>query len=303
MFTLAKDGMRPQLEGLWKEAFGDSDAMIKFFFDNKYDPNRCAVYTDKSGRVAAMLHTLPSMITEDNEIIGAQYIYAAATAKRYRGKGVMTALLKYASKLAQARGQVYSILVPANNELFDYYEKRGYKKCFGVRYVYMSRYELETLIKNTDTVAVQGKVYYNTLGTEHIANLRRDVLMEREGYVNWDADAVRYAYNYHSICGGSVLTATNGYEAGYAFYFNNGDEVYVSEFISHIDFAPKMVKALLDNCKGNKFKIRLPAFDGIFNKYGEIKDFGMISDTFGKNPINLLSLDGIHTPYIGLALD
>lgn len=303
MFSLAKDGMRPQLEGLWKEAFHESDALIKFFFDNRYDPNQCAVYTDKSGRVAAMLHTLPAMITEDNEILGIQYIYGAATAERYRNRGVMSALLKYASKLAQARGQVYSVLVPANKELFGYYEKQGYKTCFGVRYVYMSRYELETLIKNIYPSLMKGKVYYNTLGSEHIFNLRRDVLMEREGYVNWDENAVRYAYNYNSICGGSVLTATNGYEAGYAFYSSDGDEVYVSEFISHIDFAPKMVKALLDNCRENKFKIRLPAFDGIFNKYGEIRDFGMISDAFGKNPINLLSLEGIHTPYIGLALD
>ncbi|MDR1564505.1 MAG: GNAT family N-acetyltransferase [Oscillospiraceae bacterium] len=303
MFSLAKDGMRPQLEELWQIAFNDTPGNIRFFFENRYNPNNCAVYTDKMGNVAAALHMLPASITEDSEILPVQYIYAAATLPQYQGKGVMTSLLVYAERIARARGQEYSILVPAEKPLFKFYENRGYKTCFGYRRVNMTRHELNTIIKTNSGKAAASQVYYNTLQSEHLFNLRRDVLTEHEGYINWDAPAVRYACDYHRLQRGSVITATNGYEAGYALCFDHGETLEISEYISHAEFSVHLIKALLELTDAQYFKIRMPAMDTIFFKYGELVPYGMLKDTTDSNPINLISLSGLHTPYLGLALE
>lgn len=303
MFSLAKDGMRPALESIWKESFDDSDEFIRLFFEKRYNPNHCAVYTDNQGAAAAMLHMLPAYITQDSEIRPVQYIYAAATAEKYRGKGVMTALLTYAEKLTNSKGQRYCALVPGSKELFKYYERRGYQNCFGTRHVYMNRKELATLVKNSRVNLSRSNLYYNTMGIEHIFNLRRDVLTEREGYISWDIGAVGYACEFNSARGGKIITATDGFEAGYAFCHLSGKKVYVSELISHVDFSPYIINLLLKTFPHDNFEICLPAIDGILWQYGEIKPFGMIKDVTGKKPVSLISLENLHTPYLGLALD
>ena len=55
--------------------------------------------------------------------------------------------------------------------------------------------------------------------------------------------------------------------------------------------------------EAEKFVFRLPVYDTFFEKYGEVVDFAMICRNDGKSPVSITTLDGIRTPYLGLALD
>ena len=100
---------------LWQESFGDSEADILYFIDNAKGAE--CLMMDSDGEPASMLYLVDCVV---NGVKG-KYIYAACTAEKYRGKGLMTELLHYSYSL----NYPFICLIPANDGLIDYYTKRG----------------------------------------------------------------------------------------------------------------------------------------------------------------------------------
>ena len=305
MITLARDGMRTDLERIWRACFGDSADYVSYFFDNRYNPNTCIVYVDETvGRPVAMLHMLECSVTEDSEIVPAQYIYAAATRPDHQGKGIMSLLMEYARRYAAARGQKYMILVPGSRELFKFYEKRGFYRCFKHRHVYMSRRDLITLSGyGKQPAAAQSRQKQPALMLSDLHAVRRDMLIDREGFVTWDYKGFKYAAGIHERSGGFITTCADGSDAGYAFCHPVGSSLRISEFITSSGFDAPLVHSILNASRAEQFELRVPVYDEMFASFGEITDFGMISAVSGRKPISLLTLTGTHIPYLGLALD
>ncbi len=113
--------MKADLRRLWKEAFGDTDAFLDSFFETAYSPDRCR-YIMIDGCVAAALYWLDCRC--DGEKLA--YIYAVATAKMHRGKGLCRTLMEDTHTHLKAAGYAGSILVPGEKGLFAMYEKMGY---------------------------------------------------------------------------------------------------------------------------------------------------------------------------------
>lgn len=303
MITLARDGMRPDIERIWKLCFpDDSPEVVRYFFEHRYNPNACIVYIDNiSGRPVAMIHVMDITVTDDCEIKKAQYLYAAATRPDFRGQGIMTKLLSASQKYAEAKGKVYSVLVPSNTSLFRYYEKRGYYRCFQNRVITFSRADLMTLARYK---GYEGKTKTVILGDSELAAHRRDSLIDREGYISWDDKAVAYAMGVHEAEGGRVIALQKGYTAAYAFCLEKEGIVDISEFISPQDMTVSLCRAIIDAYPdAEKFTLRVPVSNEFFAPYGDVADYGMIKSTSGRKPTNLLTLTGKHAPYIGLALD
>jgi len=299
MITLARDGMRGDLEYIWRACFGDPSDYIKFFFDFRYNPNNCAVYIDdESGRAVGMVHMLPASITEDAEAVPIQYIYALATRPDHQGKGIMTALLRFAEGYAARRRQRYMALCPGSRELYRLYEKKGFHRCFSVRKVYMSRQDLLFLSAGADQ-----HFRPRPLQLSDLAAVRRDVLIDREGAVSWDMEAIRYAAGIHAHCGGIVVAGANENAAGYAFCMAHGDSVDVTEFIAQPDYTKQLIMDILKTYPQDGFSLRLPMSDEFFAPFGDVEPIGMIRAVGGKNPVNILTLTGVHLPYLGLPLD
>lgn len=104
---------------LWQEAFGDAkdaiDVCIKHF-------SPYLLLDADSDTVNGMLTLLPVQAEGQK----GRYIYAVATAKRMRRKGVSTRLLDYAKSYIKAQGEQFLVLVPATKALFSFYAKRGF---------------------------------------------------------------------------------------------------------------------------------------------------------------------------------
>ena len=113
----------PQLRNLWKEAFGDTDSFLDKFYSTAFSPYRCLCATVE-GRVCAMAYWF------DCEEYA--YIYAVATARSDRGKGICHALMEKLHSLLAEKGYAGCIVMPGEESLRDFYRGMGYENFGGV---------------------------------------------------------------------------------------------------------------------------------------------------------------------------
>ena len=118
----------PLLRALWQEAFGDSEDFLDSFYSTAFSPDRslCAWVEDN---LASALYWFDCSFGTER----AAYLYAVATAKAYRGRGICSALMENTHQLLKNLGYSLAILVPGTEELFDFYKKMGYEVCSCIR--------------------------------------------------------------------------------------------------------------------------------------------------------------------------
>lgn len=119
---------------LWHEAFGDDEIYINTFLNETDFKLLC--FTD-DGKPVSMLFLLPGEAVSDEIVSKAYYLYAACTLSEYRGRGLMTRLLKEARSYAFKNRASYIFLMPGEESLCEYYFKRGFKcVCFRNEYLF-----------------------------------------------------------------------------------------------------------------------------------------------------------------------
>lgn len=111
---------------LYREAFGDDGEFTRRLFDDFFD---CCHYIKDGGTVAAMLFLLPCELITPDKRRAARYLFAAATAKRMRGKGLMTRLIEKCC----AKCHEFIFLKPADEGLINFYSHRGFVTVRAVR--------------------------------------------------------------------------------------------------------------------------------------------------------------------------
>ena len=119
----------PALKTLYLDCFDESKAAAEVMFGSVLDVS-CAYAAVTSGEIVSALYLLPCEIALDGKTAKAHYLMGACTAHEYRGRGIMKELIAYALDDAKRRGDVFSILEPASESLYDYYAKIGYKEAF-----------------------------------------------------------------------------------------------------------------------------------------------------------------------------
>lgn len=112
----------PGLRGLWQEAFGDSDAFLDSFFSTAMAPSRCFAATE-DGQVAGALYWFDCTCRGEK----VAYLYAVATAKAFRGRGICHALMERTHHHLQEQGYAGTVLVPGEDSLLAFYGKMGYE--------------------------------------------------------------------------------------------------------------------------------------------------------------------------------
>lgn len=120
-FTSPTSAQISALRLLWKEAFGDTDEFLDLFFDVAFSPDR-ALCAMEGEALAAMLYWFDCTL-ESKRVA---YVYAVATARNFRGRGVGSALMRELHGRLQKSGYAGAILVPSEASLFDFYARFGY---------------------------------------------------------------------------------------------------------------------------------------------------------------------------------
>lgn len=127
---------RDALVRLWIAAFHDAPQAAELFFDRNINTMHgyCA---ELDGRIVSVLYLLPCTLNG----AAAHYLCGVATEERYRGRGIMHALMDFALADAAQRGERYSLLYPADEGLYAFYARFGYVPRCRVRTVTLCRGE------------------------------------------------------------------------------------------------------------------------------------------------------------------
>ena len=112
---------KPRLIELWREAFGDPEEFILDFFNLGYSEKRCLIARAEDEICAALYWFSVELFKKPHA-----YIYGVATARAHRGKGICRALMSKAHEVLASEGFSGAILVPAEDDLFEFYSKLGY---------------------------------------------------------------------------------------------------------------------------------------------------------------------------------
>jgi len=207
-------GQQEELTALWQEAFGDTEEFIDGFFCTGFAPSRCRCVT-LEGKVAAALYWFEASC-EGRRFA---YIYAVATAKAHRGKGIFRRLMEDTQAHLKLRGYDGILLVPQTEALRATYAAMGYEDCTCVR---------EFTCEKSDNAAQLHRIDRDTY-----AALRRQYL-PRGGVVQ-DEDAIAYlemmAFFYKGD--GFLMAAAI-----------DGNTLWCPEILGDVSAAPGILKAL-----------------------------------------------------------
>jgi len=292
--TLARYTQRDELTALWQAAFDDYSDSVHYFFDHRFQPENCLVGMS-SGKVMSMLHMLPVEVATVAGRVAAHYIYAAATLPALQGQGYMGALLKAAALCGEWRGQRYSLLLPSDQGLYNFYARHDYLSCYTTKMVTLRREELE--IRASSTFCPLSPPNYAVL-----AQVRNASLLSHQGAALWSAEALSYAVGYYELFGGKLVVSGQGQTMAYALgMVGQSGTCEVLETIADGESFSLLAAELLCHLPAQSYRFRLPAHSSLFGSAGATTPFGMIKSLAGASE-NLGELCQA-TPYLGLTLD
>jgi len=273
---------RDDLIRLWSEVFGDTPAVLQFFFDTVFSPENTLVVT-ADGKIVSALYLLPAALSFKGKHRRAHYIYAAATAPDFRSRGYMDRLLQEAAIVGEKRGDAYSILLPSQDSLYSFYAGKGYRELFRNRVCTFGR---------TDTVFPSVLRPADSLQICAIRS-QAEKLLAKDGIVVWGKPHVDLSFHFYRAYGGSVWTDGNAY----AFCEPMEDDVLiVREILSgQEDAVCSLMNKIRSSFLAEEYQFHLPHSlcmgEGTLERHGMIKP---LCRSLSEEPSNV---------YLGLALE
>lgn len=189
-----------QTRALWKLCFGDSDLFLDLFFSKKYKPQNNS-FIRKDGKVVSALQRLPYRMSYAGLDVAVAYVAGASTLPEQRGRGLMTQLLAEAHERMYQEGKVFSLLIPANEGLVDFYARSGYVCCSGVENT-EDRHSVSSL-----SVSCEDPVQISDELREEMADFMEQAYRRMPAAVLHDADDLQVILQDLSDSGGRVWMA------------------------------------------------------------------------------------------------
>ena len=271
------------MKAMWRMAFLDSDDNIQYFFDHLYKEGY-GIVSREEGVPVGCLYLIPCQFVLNYRLYSAYYIYAATTHPSHRNKGHMAAMLHFAEEVATERGIDFLVVVPADDQLYDYYGKYGYQTAFYKKVVRFTREQLKALAVPPDLT--------NAFSLD-VFDIRQQSLGFGD-YINWGDRAIRYAMYSHDASSGSMAFTSDGY----AMYNMGKDTVYVKEMCTLSDPGELYTMLLMED-EAEKFTLNLPVNSNIHSDDEHIERAGMclaLSET------SMMAMRDMRNAYLGLTL-
>lgn len=121
--------LKEKVMELWRTCFQDTDEFIRFYFDRKYQEQNTLV-SYQGDRVISALQMLPYPMTWHGKEVNTSYISGACTLPEARNQGTMQKLLAEAFRTMKKRKIAFSVLLPQEPWLYNFYKKVGYAPVF-----------------------------------------------------------------------------------------------------------------------------------------------------------------------------
>ncbi|MGN1432540.1 MAG: GNAT family N-acetyltransferase [Ruminococcus sp.] len=257
----------PLLKKLWLDCFEEKSQAVDLFFE------RCmhftSIYTARvENKPVAMLFLISSTLNGKK----AHYLCSAATQIDYRNLGIMSRLIEFALEDSHKNGDAFSLLFPASEKLYSYYEHLGYKSlCTASRKVF-TREELKQFAENKQSnLPLENSYNYEEL--QRLC-LKDDFLLQNNKFISFASD-------YYSLYDCKTVKSDNVFAL---FEEENGTaEVFYSLYT---DFSV-LAERILENTTAKQFVFTGKSDSEIY-KNSENEKYGMIKslDNNDKIPEN-----------------
>lgn len=211
------------LSALWQQCFGDPPELIERFFTLLPDLGRrvTALY---QGRAVGAAYALAGLeLLPEHKSCG--YIYAVAVDESCRGLGIGGALSVAAAEDARQAGAEIICTLPAEESLYDWYEK-----LIGVKYA-LHRRERRCKAAAGDCREISAAEYAQ----------RREELLRGRAHIRFPAAYLEFQYELCKCYGGGFFAVGEGIAAAYP----EGDTAKICELIGADKTAAAAVAARL----------------------------------------------------------
>lgn len=313
----------PQLKHIWKLCFGDEDSHIDFYFANRNWTEENAVLLS-DGEIVSMLSMIPvEVVRSGGERFGASMLYAIATHPEYQKQGIAGRLMDFAGQYLLDKGVGATMLVPAGEELFRFYEHKGYQTEYRLREAVLSRAELEKMRGREARQESRGNVMAASIGkapkvgseplclipAEPAAyNEVRRRLLKGHTYVDYRDEEIAfqkkecqlYQADIYLIKNKDDVSAADDKDAlGCAVIERISEEkIAVKELLVPEQYVRAAAKSIADMMQAETYIFRTPSLSG--NELeGSVRPFGMLRFQEASGRCCMTGMDA----YLGIAYD
>lgn len=128
MDKLDRQELLGQCRALWKSVFDDSEEFVNLYFNRRCTPeNTVSVF--ENGHVVSAMQSLQYDMTFCNATVRIGYVSGLATLPAFRNRGLAAKVLRESHRRLYDQGALFSLLIPAESPLFDYYGRMNYVAC------------------------------------------------------------------------------------------------------------------------------------------------------------------------------
>lgn len=246
----ASENEIPAAREIWQTCFGDTPEYAGFLFERLLRPDRILFYRDERARPVAMLCFQPLELVSPSACAKGLYLFGVATMPDRRKRGCGSALMEKVEAIAIERKIDATVLVPGSPDLFRFYEKRGYGTAFDAKKVVLAASEISE--------PRPGVTLRPGLPAD-LAAWRNDFYSDRDLFVRWNGDYLRFIDLEARALGGGVHVVHVPDRAGYVVCYPHKDALIVKEFAVPPHRAGDALAALHRLYRASEYRIHLPA--------------------------------------------
>lgn len=290
---LAQKGEIDRQKKIWKLCFGDEDKYIDLHYANRYKEDETVLLLS-NGEINAMLTIIPvKIVTPNLHSYDSVMLYAIATHPQYWNKGLASQLMDFTNEHLRLKKQVFSFLVPAEQQLFEFYYKQGYQVGFYLREVILTREMIENLPIR--------KYCQGLVSAISPAEYNRRRIKQTDGklYISYADEDIAYQKELSKLSGADIYALDFAEIQGcVAIERVTLDKVFIKEILLPEELINLAIKLIAQLISAKEYVVRTPSFLGE-DLGGTIRPFGMFRVLNGTEVEILPSESG----YLGLAFD
>jgi ribosomal protein S18 acetylase RimI-like enzyme len=226
------------LKYMWRVSFDESESGADFVFSRLQKPQNMLVL--RVGSTPAAMLSIAQAGFGPGGTAKVAYLYGVATLPEFRGRGCATFLLRHADSVLKRAGFSAAALVPENQGLFEFYEKRGYETAFRQNRAEVTAAELKESLKTPLTLL-------DISSPERFKELRDRCAAENTLTVRWNEDYLEYILAESVFRGGGVFELNSAGASAAAVCHADGARLFVKElaFYGQNNAAKPVEEALL----------------------------------------------------------
>ena len=251
----AKDGDLENIKDIWNYCFGDEEAFVDYYFNNKYKAKN-TILIEEDGDLMSSLQLNQYKIKLNNNTYDTSYIVGVSTYPDARGKGYMKDMMDFSLNELYKKGQLVSLLMPIDYRL---YRKYGYEHCYDQIEYKLDINDLKQFKINGDFEKVKD------INIKDMINIYNDFLIKNNGYIVRDENYYNNLFKEIKCENGHMYIHKDENYDGYIIYFIMEDTMFVREICyKNINALNSMLKFIFNhNTQCKKVTIRSSITDSI----------------------------------------